>query len=177
MRLVIYSSKNIVIEDYNDQENYRDPKTFDKNKYMGNVIKILRAFTDNDDQIVFSIYDAKENEGMDMYKLILRNTKFLTKRWIFSYPKGKNVAPKLRWFYLSTDEEIKQFIGCQLLYLCAIVPKGGKLEDMSYLLHSFETIDFTALGIDNKTGNNFFERVLPRLKNLLGEKLIIEDLR
>jgi hypothetical protein len=142
-------------------------------------VDIIECFLEEDYRVVFCFYDYQLNwRDKDEQEFIEERTMAINREWPYIIPKPTLGVPKIRWYEVHDIFELKKELEYyRIEFTCAIVHKDGDVKDAKYILNATEGRDFDFLHIIDKSEVDFLERVVPKLKILLKDKLKITNER
>lgn len=171
MRLLIYDLAYSL-------ENY-DEGNFKELEYEENIANIISCFLENDYMVLFPIEEKFFNN--DKYLInrgfIKDRAVFVNKEWIYNIPVKDNNYPNIIWYRTTNKEELIEVISNDLCFNCVIIKPEDDIKESIYILNSNEDEEFNSLTIREKNKGDFLIKVLPKLQQLLRNRLEILDLR
>ncbi|MCR3759760.1 hypothetical protein KYB31_12325 [Clostridium felsineum] len=75
------------------------------------------------------------------------------------------------WYHLQNYIDIEYFFNC------VIIDKGATFREAKYIINTNEDLDWDSLSISEKNKGDFVKDVVPKLKELLKNRLHIIDKR
>lgn len=195
MKLIIYNNHYILekfyptIKDLSEDEYFEEAKKIDEMIESGYFeddeddedirIDIINCFLERNYRVVFCFYDYQLDwSDKEEQEFIKKRTLAINQEWPYIIPKPRVNIPETRWYEVKNTEELKkelQSFGFE--FTCAIVSKDSDVNDLKYILNVKEDTDFDFLHIVDKSNGDFLNIVVPKLKNLLKNKLEIIDKR
>ncbi len=145
---------------------------FPYDEYSSELYDFLFSFPKEDEVFLFSFYEEKFDYISADYKKFLEDrTVFISDEWMRNGPSYGRTEIN-RWFLILDKEDMARTLEDEFWFLCVVVKKGGGLQDASYILE-MRDIEGPSLCITEKKQGDFLTRVLPKLHEVISEKIEI----
>lgn len=173
-----------LLEDYDEMEYQMDLEEinnieYEKNyDYMSHTMDLINCFIEKDCSVLFCIVE-KQLKNIDKAEatFIKERTILINREWPYSIEEPSYGLPEIRWYEARDEFELKSLIESEWPFTCSILNTSNDAINIEYVLNVDEFTDFNVLHIIEKSRGKFLERVLPKLKELLDDKLEISDER
>ena len=177
MEIVSYNSRYHIIRNYDMyvDDNFEDYNLLCNDEHLGKIADMLLCFVDEGEAILFPITEEFYKEKWVYREFIEINTVFISDEYIPMSIHRKDKSPLIRWYKASDKLRIVQALKYDYWFNCIIVSTAMGLKKVSYEFEVDENneCDRNDLCIkDNKEGF-LFKKVIPKLKELFGDKLQI----